>query len=159
MVRKRHIRLPVRIADYAAKFGLTVIYEDQGIYFNGIENFGKFFRAMKSRCANVGVCADFGNILFADEAPVPFIEAYGADIRHVHIKDYLWADAPAEGWHRTAAGHGLQACVFGEGIVDIPACMAALRKVGYDGALGYEVESKPLLPDTVRAREYMKTIL
>ena len=26
-------------------------------------------------------------------------------------------------------------------------------------ALGYEVESKPLLPDTVRAREYMKTIL
>ena len=57
------------------------------------------------------------------------------------------------------AGHGLQACVFGEGIVDIPACMAALRKVGYDGALGYEVESKPLLPDTVRAREYMKTIL
>ena len=149
----------VRIAEYAARFGLTVIYEDQGFYFNGIENFGKFYRAVKSRCANVGVCADFGNILYADEAPVPFIRAYASEIRHVHVKDYLFAEAWAEGWQRTAAGHGLKAGVFGEGVVDIPACLAALREAGYDGALAYEVESKPLMEDTARAREYMKTIL
>ena len=61
-----------RIAKYAEPLGITCIYEDQGMYINGVENFGIFLREMKNRCKNVGVCGDMGNIFFVDEKPEDF---------------------------------------------------------------------------------------
>ena len=63
---KKAVDTAVAVADRAKELGIVCIYEDQGFYVNGVEGFGGFFRQMKEACSNVGVCMEFGNILFAD---------------------------------------------------------------------------------------------
>lgn len=53
-------------------------------------------------------------------------------IIHIHLKDVR-----APGAHET--------CRYGEGCVDIPGCVAALRQIGYTGA--YSIEHEPELFD------------
>ena len=132
-----------RVANYAATLGLTCIYEDQGMYVNGIEGFGGFLAEMKRRCANVGVCADMGNIMFADETPAPFFEAFKDDIKHVHFKDYLWKEgpeSPGRYWMRTKGGHWVRPTLVGDGVIDLKSCIDVLKRIGYDGALAYEAD-------------------
>ena len=133
----------IRIADRAKPLGVTCIYEDQGMYANGIENFGRFYREVHRVCDNTGVCGDFGNILFVDEDPVQFLAAFAADIRHVHVKDYLRKTfdgaVPAGGWYPTKHGRYLRDTTVGAGIIDIPACMKVLHDAGYRGAYALEL--------------------
>ena len=60
--------------------------------------------------------------------PVDAIEALGPHVRHVHLKDVLRVGEP----HDT--------CPWGEGIVDVRACVDALHRIGYSGALTLEHE-------------------
>ena len=133
----------VAIADMAREYGITCIYEDQGRYVNGRERFGRFFEMVKSRAANVGVCADVGNILFADEEPEDFFAAFADDIKHVHIKDYLRKRvpiSPGEGWKLTMGGDYLRNTMIGHGVIDYPRVMTVLRDVGYDGYFALELD-------------------
>jgi sugar phosphate isomerase/epimerase len=61
--------------------------------------------------------------------PVRAIEELGEHMRHVHLKDVLHEGEP----HET--------CAWGEGIVDVEACVRALRRLGYSGA--YTIEHEP----------------
>lgn len=61
--------------------------------------------------------------------PARAIEELGPHVRHVHLKDVLHEGEP----HET--------CPWGEGIVDVEACVRALRRLGYAGA--YTVEHEP----------------
>jgi sugar phosphate isomerase/epimerase len=60
--------------------------------------------------------------------PVRAIEELGEHVAHVHLKDVLHEGEP----HET--------CRWGEGVVDVEACVRALRRIGYDGALTVEHE-------------------
>ncbi len=125
------------IAAHCAALGLTCLYEDQGMYFNGVENFGTFLAEMKKRCTNIGVCADLGNTLFADESPVPFLRAFCSDVKHVHLKDYhVGVSEPAPLHSR--GGVGLADAVVGQGDVDVATCLQILREQGYGGAFALE---------------------
>ncbi len=130
-----------RIAKYAEPLGITCIYEDQGMYVNGVENFGFFLREMKNRCRNVGVCGDVGNIFFVDEKPEDFFAAFKDDILHVHLKDYLRKKAdrsPGYYWLPTKGGNWLRDTMIGDGIANIEACVNILKNAGYSGALALE---------------------
>lgn len=134
------VPVAVRVARYAHSLGVTCIYEDQGEYFNGVKDFGAFFRAVKAECPWVGVCGDVGNVLFADGSPAAFFRAFAKEILHVHIKDYVNAREPDEdgGWDASMAGLCLKECVVGTGIVDVPTCLSILREEGYRGAFALE---------------------
>jgi sugar phosphate isomerase/epimerase len=56
------------------------------------------------------------------------IEELGEHVAHVHLKDVLREGEP----HDT--------CAWGAGIVDVEACIRALQRVGYSGALSVEHE-------------------
>lgn len=132
-----------RVADAAKAFGIRCIYEDQGLYANGVEGFGVFYRQMKQRCSNVGVCGDIGNSLFVDEGAEKFFAAYAEEICHVHMKDYLRKsvkDAPGRYWLMTKGGNWLRDTMIGDGIVNFDTCMQILRGVGYDGVYALENE-------------------
>lgn len=60
--------------------------------------------------------------------PVRAIEELGAHVGHVHLKDVLHHGEP----HVT--------CPWGEGVVDVEACVRALDRIGYAGALTVEHE-------------------
>lgn len=133
-----------RIANHAEKHGLTVLYEEQGRYINGIERFGRFFGEMKNRCNNVGVCLDLGNIFFVGERPEDFTKAFLSDVRHVHIKDYHFLSkettptAPDSEW-RDVPGGWIINSVVGEGVVDFETCLGMLKESGYDGIYSLEL--------------------
>ena len=153
-----------KIARYCEPLGVTCIFEDQGMYLNGIENFGKFFYELKSRCSNVGVCGDVGNILFVDEDPAPFLEAFKDDIKHVHIKDYLrkpaGSDPVGRYWLPTRGGQHLRDTMVASGVVDFKACMEVLKSIGYDGGLGLELgHPEPFDVGVKQAMEYLNRYL
>jgi sugar phosphate isomerase/epimerase len=77
--------------------------------------------------AGDGVCVDTGWWGTQGYDPVLAIEELGERILHVHLKDVL-----EPGTHDT--------CRWGLGIVDVEACVRALRRIGYTGALSIEHE-------------------
>jgi sugar phosphate isomerase/epimerase len=132
------------VARYCETLGLTCLYEEQGLYFNGKKNLGKFFQAMKKCCKNVGVCGDFGNILFVDESPDSFLKAFKKDVKHVHIKDYTTAltienREDKEAWLRSRKGVYLKDVPLGEGVINAQKCFKILKKAGYDGFFSLEL--------------------
>ncbi|MBN2446292.1 MAG: sugar phosphate isomerase/epimerase, partial [Phycisphaerae bacterium] len=74
---------------------------------------------------------DVGNV-FAHGYPADWIETLGHRLRRVHIKDY---DLSKPGF----AGF----CPLGEGDVDWPSVVAALRAINYAGPLTYEGAGDP----------------
>lgn len=133
-----------RIAKYCEKLGVTCLYEEQGMYFNGVKNFGKFFGEMKNRQSNVGVCGDFGNILFADETAADFFQAFQKDILHVHIKDYAVArdisdDSHPEFWLKSKGGRYIKDVPLGEGVTDCKKCFETLKNANYQGFFSLEL--------------------
>ena len=154
------VEAAVRVADYAASFGITCIYEDQGRYVNGVEGFYGFFSKMKKRCKNVGICGDLGNILFVNETPEVFLKTYIEDICHVHVKDYLWKKAsisPGTYWLRAKDNSWLRDTMIGSGVVDFEACMKLLKDAGYQGHFSLEIEHpEPYEEGVQQAFEYLK---
>lgn len=132
-----------RIANACEPLGLTCLYEGQGMYFNGIDKFGRFFDEMRKRCKNVGVCADIGNTLFVDVPPSEFFLRFAAFSKHVHLKDYKKRLLPPESsdgadWYKTRSGAYIKECRLGDGEVEFKKCMEALKNAGYRGAFSIE---------------------
>ena len=121
------------ICDYASEKGITCLYEDQGYYFNGADRFERYITALKRD--NIGVCADFGNILFVDETPESFIGRFTGIIKHVHVKDYLCKEGtwPGDGWYLSRGGKWLRDTTIGHGVIDFEKCFRILAASGYDG--------------------------
>ncbi len=130
------------VARYAKALGVRCLYEEQGLFVNGLHGFGTFYNRLKQCCDNVGVCGDMGNILFVDEAPADFFAAYANEIFHVHVKDY-WVrtctHAPSPRWYRTRGGKYLRDTLVGDGDVDVAACVRVLRAAGYTGTYSLEL--------------------
>lgn len=132
------------VAKYCQTLGITCLYEEQGFYFNGIKNLKRFFKAIKKRCKNVGICGDFGNILFVDESPVRFLRAFKRDIKHVHLKDYVYTKnidglPDKECWLKSKKGGYVKDVPFGAGIIDVKKCFKILRSAKYDGVFSLEL--------------------
>ena len=154
------VEAAAQIADYAADFGIICIYEDQGQYVNGVEGFRGFWTEMKKRCKNVGICGDFGNILYVNETPEAFLEVYSRDICHVHVKDYLWkkgAISPGRYWCRGKGDSWLRDTMVGSGVIDFAACIKILNEAGYSGAFALELlHPEPYEAGVHQAMEYLK---
>ncbi len=153
----------IDVAEYAKPLGVTCIYEDQGMYVNGIANFGHFYRTVKAATPNVGVCGDIGNILFVDEDPVAFFRAFANEIVHVHIKDYIRksdTQSPGMYWYPTRGGNWLRDTMTGSGCIDFAGCLAALKHAGYRGAYALELCHPEPFDDGIRqSQQYLERIL
>lgn len=139
----------VRVAKYAASLGIACLYEEQGTYFNGVEGFGRFYRAVKAEVPNVGICGDIGNTLFINENSLSFFRTFATEFKHVHLKDYVvcaagdtGADMVFDGTYvkeyMLPSGTYLKECVIGDGIIETVACLEILKNTNYAGAIALE---------------------
>lgn len=129
-----------KVGKYANSLGLTVLYEPQGPFVNGIERFGKLYYEMKKRGLNVFVCGDIGNTLFADTDPVDFYKVFASEVRHAHLKDYV-INKPEKASSTTAYsvnGKALSEVMLCQGEIDVKACLDLFRTQGYNGAFAIE---------------------
>ena len=124
------------VANYAKERGITVIYEPQGWFFNGYNGFLTFFRDIKTRCKNVGVCFDVGNTYWVDEEPYRLFEAVKHDVMHTHIKDYTIGGASSE--YKTISGRDIKEVTIGRGQIRLDVIFDGLSKIGYSGFYSIE---------------------
>jgi L-ribulose-5-phosphate 3-epimerase len=88
----------------------------------------------------VGVCVDTGWFATQGYDPARAIEELGDRVVHVHLKDVQHEGEP----HET--------CRWGDGIVDVQACVRALQRIGFDGVVAVEHEPETYDPsDEIRA--------
>lgn len=101
-------------------------------------------RRIVERVPGLQLCVDTGHLAACGSDPVAFIREMGERIIHTHIKDYSWErDRFAEPGGGDGGGPRTT--------VDFPACIEALREVGYDGWLCLELDRpwEPGMPKPV----------
>ena len=115
--------------------------------------------------ALVGLCFDSGHITYAGGSAVELLSRYRDRIWHVHFKDCdatIAARARQEQWdYQTALRHGVF-CELGQGSVDFPALLQALRSSAYDGWIVVEQDVLPEmgapLESAIRNRQYLQSL-
>lgn len=108
------------------------------------------YEAVSDLDKRVGLCYDIGHGSRAGEDPVEAIEKYHDRIYDMHFKDVT---APTkEGKSIKVGGPG--------GIIDIPAVLKTLKKVGYNGeySLEYEDDMKDPLLDMAQSIGYLNGV-
>lgn len=145
-------RLNVFGARLKADYGLTLAYHHHlGAYVETAEDVD---RLMAVTDENVGLLFDTGHwhaaAVMANQRPdvlAPLLR-HAPRIVHVHCKDVRATVASAarnEGWSFLDAVMSGMFTVPGDGCIDFPAVLAALRHAGYQGWLVVEAEQDPAI--------------
>ena len=118
------------VAEYAKSVGVTVIYEPQGLVFNGKDGFTDFYRRLKSMTDNVAVCFDVGNPYWVGEEPFDLLETIKADVAHVHLKDYKRPPSDDD--------YTPEEVPIGSGAIDMSRIVKTIQGIGYNGFFSVE---------------------
>ncbi|NLV58388.1 MAG: sugar phosphate isomerase/epimerase [Clostridiales bacterium] len=112
-------------AEYARSVGVSMNVE---VVWSGMLRTPEAMRAFLERVHSpaAGFYMDTGNV-YPEGDPLHWIRVMGPHIRRVHMKDF---DPQQDGMSAF--------CPLGEGVVDFPAVVCALREAGYGGWLGAE---------------------
>jgi sugar phosphate isomerase/epimerase len=96
----------------------------------------------------LGACVDTGWWLTHGYDAAQAIRALGQHVWHIHLKDI-----------RAAGGH--ETVQLGTGIMDVPAVIAAIKAIGYDGAISIEHEPEHFDPtaEVIAGRELAERLL
>ncbi len=150
---------------YAVTKGVTLAIE------TGPESAKTLLGFVEATRGGVGVNLDPANfVMVTDQDPVEAVELLGKHIVHTHAKDgvMLKKTTPKAIYHGFATGGsgGLNVAEFfketplGEGSVDFPAYLAALKRSGFDGYLTVERKTgADPQQDIIKARDTVKKFL
>jgi sugar phosphate isomerase/epimerase len=94
----------------------------------------------------VGICIDIGHTVRDGQDPVVDVERYASRIFDIHSKDV------------DAANKAGKTVETGRGIIDIPAFIAALRKIKFSGkcSLEFEKQMTDILPGVAESIGYFR---
>jgi len=120
---------------WAEELGVQLLIETHGIVTDSVESMGELLDSLGHE-STIGICLDTGNSWLGGAEPVDYVKTFGTRIRHVH-----WKDMPQdmEQQRGTLFGCGMGAIALGDGIIDLPAIVKALKDAGFDGATTLEV--------------------
>ena len=158
-VLDRVLEKVIWIAERCAEYGMTCLYEPQGMYFNGVEGLRRLYRCVREHCENVGICGDVGNSLFVDVSANDVFDTFADSIRHVHVKDYGIGDRPSEKemFWKSRGGKYMFDREMGQGVTDFAYCFAKLKQIGYRSAVSFEISGDDQY--LTRAIDFIKTFL
>lgn len=105
--------------------------------------------AIRDRDPRMGVCVDVGHTTRVGGDVIDAIQACGARVLDVHLKDV------------TATKPDAEEVEIGRGILDIPGILRSLRAVNYQGLLSFEYEKDPddPLPGLAESVGYVRGVL
>lgn len=126
-----------RICDISAPLGLRVCYHHHvGTYVETDEEIAAFVEAVHG--LPVGLCLDTGHLAYAGADPIATVRTHASLINFCHLKDFdqvVLNECLRKGLDFTQT---VKAGVFvplGQGDLDYPTILGALRSAGYDGWL------------------------
>jgi sugar phosphate isomerase/epimerase len=131
-----------RVADEAAKRGITTCTENHGYISQDSDRVERLFNAVNRD--NFGILVDIGNFVCVDEDNVRAVSRLAPYAVHVHAKDFFIQDFGTcpEGWGTTRGRRYFCGCVLGEGVVPVRQCIDIVRAAGYNGYFSLEYEGK-----------------
>lgn len=131
-----------RVADEAAKRGITTCTENHGYISQDSDRVERLFNAVNRD--NFGILVDIGNFVCVDEDNVTAVSRLAPYAVHVHAKDFFIQEfgTRPEGWGTTRGRRYFCGCVLGEGVVPVRQCIDIVRAAGYDGYFSLEYEGK-----------------
>lgn len=136
------LQAATEVQQYAAEYGISCVYEDQGFVINGIHDYENFYNRLT--LPNKGIVSDLGNIYFYGEDPARFTAHFIHEIAHVHVKDYLFKPGggqfPGQGWYMNKQGDFLRGTIIGHGTTDFVPIFRNLIRSGYDGWYSLEFD-------------------
>ncbi|MBM7587124.1 sugar phosphate isomerase/epimerase [Bacillus pakistanensis] len=131
-----------RIADYAAKFGITTTIENHGFNVQSSDRVQRVIHAVNRE--NFKTTLDIGNFLCADEDPLVGVKKNIGYAATVHFKDFYirpYYENPGDGvWFRTVNENYLRGAIVGHGDINIREVIKLVKNAGYDGFLTVEFE-------------------
>jgi len=118
------------------------------------------FRQAFGQLPDLRLTFDNGNVATA-EAPGASFTANAAQTVHAHFKDWLVADAPAEGYRQMLDGRYYKPALIGEGCVDHRGSLQAMKAAGYTGCINIEYESSdyPAIEAVRRAADTLRSLM
>jgi sugar phosphate isomerase/epimerase len=134
-----------KVKQYDIKLAIHNHGPDNPLYPNAED----IWEHVKDLDKRMGICIDIGHTKRDGQDPAVHIERYSERIFDVHVKD---VDGD------TKAGKCIE---MGRGIIDIPAVVASLRKINYDGlcSLEYEKDMKDPLAGIAESIGYFKGVM
>ena len=107
------------------------------------------FEKIQDLDRRIGLCIDIGHTFRIGEDPVEKAKKYVDRLHDVHLKDV--DKVGAEG----------RSVELGSGIMDIPAFLTVLKKIGYTGVVGleYEKDGKDPIPGLAESVGYARGII
>jgi inosose dehydratase len=127
---------------WAEELGVQLLLETHGVVTDSVDGMAGLLEALGHE-ETVGICLDTGNSWLGGAEPIEYVKTFGRRIKHVHWKDM---GAEWEDKRGTLFGCGMATIALGDGVIDLPAIVSALKNVGFDGPTTLEVAG----PDNVK---------
>ena len=150
-----------RVAERATAAGVRTCYHNHvGSYVESPEECARLVDLLPGTGASL--CFDTGHYAYGGGDPTRFVIEHSSLIGHLHLKDVdpgILDRARSEGLSFSDALRRIVFCPFGDGMVDIPAVVTALKSSGFDGWVVVEQDTCEGDP-TERAaahREYLRS--
>ena len=127
----------------ASGLGITLTIENLGLQTDVYGRSEHLIAICDSVGSELKLTYDAGNFLLAEENAVEALDRIASRVVHVHFKDWqvvqLQGEAPE---HVLVGSDGLhyEGAVLAEGLVDLPAAVVRLNKLGYNGYISVEYE-------------------
>ncbi len=148
------------VAEQATAQGVRVHYHNHvGTY---VETPDEVERLLHETLGDdLDLCFDTGHYAYGGGDPTAFVLEHRDRIGYLHLKDVsasVLADAKRQQWSFMDALRQIIFCEFGEGIVDIPRVIEALRSGGYGGWVIVEQDTsgRPSTESAAASRAYLQ---
>jgi inosose dehydratase len=150
-----------RVAERAAAKGVRACYHNHvGSFVESSEECSRLVDLLPGTGASL--CFDTGHYAYGGGDPTEFVIEHSSLIGHLHLKDVdpgILGSARSEGLSFSDALRRVVFCPFGEGMVDIPAVVGALKDAEFDGWVVVEQDTCAGDPTKQAAahREYLRS--
>ncbi|GAB3511444.1 hypothetical protein GCM10027341_50930 [Spirosoma knui] len=133
-----------KVKEYDMRYAIHIHGPDIKLWPNA----SSVIDAVKNLDARIGLCFDMGHDTRFGNDAIADLEKYAKRIFDIHLKNV------------TAASKEGTTCELGRGVIDIPAFVAMLRKIKYDGccSLEYEKDMKDPLAGIAESIGYFKGV-
>ncbi len=148
------------VAEQATAQGVRVHYHNHvGTYVETPAEVDRLL--LETTGDDLDLCFDTGHFAYGGGDPTAFILEHRDRIGYLHLKDVsetALAEAKRQRWSFLEALRHIIFCEFGDGIVEIPQVIAALRSGGYGGWVIVEQDTsgRPSTESATASREYLR---
>ncbi len=130
------------VLPYAKDRGVTLSTEELGSSLAPYQTSAECLEVLEMAGADLMMTYDSGNMVLGDEDPISFLEAVKSRVVHAHVKDWELLPPETDIGLTARSGKKYVGTAVGQGILDYPAIITALKAMDYQGFLSFEYEGR-----------------